>query len=130
MNFDGFTPQPIPRFGSLVQSDDPTLLPYGVASDVQNCHYRPQGVGPRDGKGIRLKFGANNPVSGFGVLRYLAPDNSGQENIQIVGYTQDGNISAASPFNQASLTLLTTNALLALAGLSRTTGLFAQCCQA
>lgn len=128
MNFDGFQPQTIPRFGSLVQSDDQTELPLGVAFEVLNSKYRSQSVGPRDGKGIRLKFGA--PIGGFGVLRYLAPDNSGQENIQIVACTQDGNVSSASPFSQASVQTLTTNTLIALAGLTRTPGLYAQVCQA
>ena len=124
----------MPRFGSLVQSDDVTELPFGVASDVRNCRFRAQSVGPRDGTSVQLRFGAQgNSIGGFGVLRYLAPDNSGDENIQIIAATQvDGNLWAALPFQQGSVTLLTTAQMLAAAGLqpAASMGIFAQCSQA
>lgn len=129
MNFDGFSPQTIPRFGSLVQNDDVTELPLGVASDVQNCDYRTQSVGPRDGKGVKLTFGVGNGVRGVGVLRYLAADKSGQENIAIIACTKDGNVWAASPFVPASKTLLTTPGLVAKIG-PVTPGLYPQMAQA
>ena len=131
MNFDGFQPQAIPRWGSIVQSDDTTELPLGIADDVQNCAFRAQSVGPRDGKAIKLTFGAKgNAIGGLGVLRYLAPDNSGQESIKIIAATQDGNVWGASPFLQSSVQTLTVGDFLAKGLLTLSTGLYAQCCQA
>jgi hypothetical protein len=134
VNFEGYKPQTIPRLGSLVQSDDPTALPYGVASDVQNCSFRAQTVGPRDGTKMKLTFGAKgNSIGGLGMLRYLAPDNSGEEDIQLIVATNgDGNVWGASPFTQSTVQVLTTDQMLANAGLSRSNniGLYAQCAQA
>jgi hypothetical protein len=129
VNFDGYTPQSIPRFGSVVQADDVTELPYGIAEDVENCSYRTQSVGPRDGLGLALTFGQGNDLRGVGVLRYLAADNTGQENIQIIAVTKDGNVSSAAPFNQESITSMT--APLVAAGVIRLApGLYPQLAQA
>ena len=128
MNFDGFTPQAIPRFGSLVQSDDVTELPLGIAEDTQNCHYREQSVGPRDGVGIKLQFGVGNAIRGLGVLRYLAADTTAQENISIIACTKDGRVSSASPFVQASMMDLT--AATIAAGLVLAPNLYPQLAQA
>lgn len=130
MNFDGYQPQTVPRFGSLVQSDDTTELPLGIASDVQNCKYRAQSVGPRDGTSVKLKFGAGNGVRGLGVIRYLAADNSGQENITVVAHTADGNVWGASPFDQSTVRRLTDSNMIAASGLALTPGLRAQLAQA
>jgi hypothetical protein len=130
VNFIGYQPQAIPRFGSAVQSDDVTEQPLGIASDVQNCAYRAQSVRPRDGIGVKLTFGAGNGLGGIGVVRYLAADNSGQENITVIAQTQDGNIWGASPFLQSSVKQLTDSAMVAASGLILARGLSAQCAQA
>lgn len=131
MNFVGFQPQAIPRFGSAVQSDDITEQPYGIAAVVQNCNYRAQSVGPRDGMGVKLTFGVGNALGGIGVIRYLAADNSGQERITIVAGTKtDGNLWSASPFDQTTVQLLTTPTMLQNSGVRLNPGLSAQCSQA
>lgn len=115
MQFDGYTPQAIPRFGSRVDSDDETELPIGIAKDVQNCEYRAQSVGPRDGTGLKLNFGVGKTsgqgVRGFALLRYLAADTSGQENIAVIACTADGKVYSAAPFVQNSIVDLTTTLL-------------------
>ncbi len=40
MNFDGFTPHEFTRFGGLVDNDDPTVLPMGVAAVCKNCRFQ------------------------------------------------------------------------------------------
>jgi hypothetical protein len=130
VNFDGYQPQTLPRIGSLVQSDDVTELPLGIASEVQNCSYRAQSGGVRDGVGIKLVFGEGNSVVGLGMLRYLAADNSGQENISLVACTKDGNVWSASPFSQGTVKQLTDSAMIALSGISLMPGISPQCAQA
>jgi hypothetical protein len=125
MNFGDAKPQALPRFGSVVQWDNPVQLPLGLATTVRNCRYTAQSVATRWGFTNRLKFGAaGSSVAGIAALRYLAADNSGTENINILAYTQtDGNIWSASPFNQATVTQLSTDALMALANIPRSIGL-------
>lgn len=124
MNFEGSTPQLIPRFGSLDQDDDPTQLPLGMAQVVRNGRYKIESVGCRFGLTTRLQLGAqNNPVSGIGAIRFLAPDATNQEIIELLGYTQnDGNVWSVAPFLQGTKKQLTTPAFLAQANLTLTPG--------
>lgn len=121
MNFGDAKPQAIPRFGSVVQWDNPTQLPLGLATSSRNNRYTAQSVGTRYGFKNRLKFGAvNSSVAGLGALRYLSADNNGTELFNLLAYTgADGNVWSAVPFQQGSVTKLTTDTLIALANFPR-----------
>lgn len=125
MDFGDARPQPVPRYGSLVQWDNPVQLPLGLATAVRNCRYTAQSVATRWGYTTRLTFGAQgSAITGLGAIRYLSEDNRGTEIAVLLGYTAtDGNIWAATPFNQTTVSQLSTDALLALANLSRTPNL-------
>ncbi len=125
MDFGDAKPQIVPRFGSPVWWDNPNQLPLGLARIGRNVRYIAQSTGTRWGFLNRLKFGtAGSSVSGIGAVRYLANDNSGLEYLNLLAYTAtDGNIWSAIPFQQLSVTKLSTDALLALANLPRVTGL-------
>ena len=49
MNFDGFIPHEFTRFGGLVDNDDPTVLPMGVAAVCKNCRFQLTTVATRYG---------------------------------------------------------------------------------
>lgn len=118
MEFAGCQPQVIPRFGSLCQWDSPAQLPLGLAQRGRNLRYTAQSVGTRYGLSTRLQVSKNNPLS-LGAVRYLAQDNSNKEVIELLAYTQnDGNLSSLLPFEQSSLTPLTTAAFLKQANLA------------
>jgi hypothetical protein len=114
VNFGGASPQALPRLGSLVLSDDPTQLPYGVASVVRNNRYIENSIDVRYGFRPVLKFGnQGSDLQGFCALRYLGLDNAGDEQMVLGAYTaNDGHIYSASPMDQASVTKLTTDAFL------------------
>lgn len=124
MIFAGCTAQTVPRFGSLCQWDSPVQLPYGLAQVGRNIRYTQESTGCRYGLKTRLQFAENNPVSGLGAIRYLPPDNTNQEIIELLGYTQtDGNVWSVVPFEQPTKLQLTTDAFLAQANLARVPGL-------
>lgn len=118
MNFDGYAKQAIPRFGSLVQWDAPVRLPYGLANTARNVRYTAESVGSRWGLSQLLKFGnENSKVAGFTCLRYLSSDNTGTEVIKAFAYTQaDGNLWAATPWQQNTVTQLTTSSFFTNTG--------------
>jgi hypothetical protein len=125
MNFDGCSPQAIPRYGSVFQWDAPVQLPLGLARIATNLRYTAQSVGSRWGFTNRLKFGVEgSKLSGFTFVRYLAENNSGTEINSIFAYTQsDGNLYAATPFVQSTVAQLSTDALVAESNLARIPGL-------
>ncbi len=49
INFDGFLPHECTRFGGLVDNDDPTVLPMGVAAVCKNCRFQLTTVATRFG---------------------------------------------------------------------------------
>ncbi|HEY6253220.1 MAG TPA: hypothetical protein VI685_24965 [Candidatus Angelobacter sp.] len=49
MNFEGFAPHEFDRWSSLVEQDDPTALPQGVAGVARNVSFRLSSVRTRDG---------------------------------------------------------------------------------
>jgi len=123
LNFEGSTPQAVPRFGSLVEWDNPTQLPLGLAQVGRNLRYQAESVACRYGLSTRLRLAPDNPVTGLGAIRYLAPDNTNQEIIKILAYTQnDGNLWAFNPFLQGSQQQLTGPVFLAQANLPQPTG--------
>ena len=125
MYFGDAKPQAIPRYGSVVQWDDKTQLPLGLADIVRNCRYTAQSVGTRWGFSKRLSFGAQgSSVTGLGILRYIAADTTATELINLLAYTAaDGNLWSAVPFQPGSVAQLSTDALLAQANILRTPGL-------
>ncbi len=54
MNFNGFTPHEYTRFSSLVEQDDATALPVGVATVARNVTFHLASVRTRDG--IQMQF--------------------------------------------------------------------------
>ena len=126
MIFRGYEAQTIPRHGSLVQWDDLTELPLGVAAAVRNCQYRAESIGMRAGLMRMLAIGGNSiSLNGIGVLRYLAQDLSGFENILIAAHRSDGAIFTASPYQQDSVQVVFDST-----GVPGLSGLYAQMCQA
>jgi hypothetical protein len=125
MQFTDCTPQAVPRFGSLSESDAPVQLPLGSALVSRNNRWLPQSVATRWGFTRKLTFGAQgSKLAAAGVIRYLANDESGKEVIGLCAYTQtDGNIYGATPFLQGSVTQLTTDEFVSLANLPRVPGI-------
>ncbi len=65
MNFDGFIPHEFTRFGGLVDNDDPTVLPMGVAAVCKNCRFQLTTVATR--------YGLQTVMQGPNQVRYLRP---------------------------------------------------------
>ncbi|MGP8269107.1 MAG: hypothetical protein ACLQLH_03490 [Terracidiphilus sp.] len=98
-------------------------LPLGLASITRNARYTAQSVGTRYGLSTRLKVSPANPVTALGAIRFLSPAATNAEIIEMLAYTSnDGNLSSMMPFQQNTLTQLTTNAFLAQANLTRVPG--------
>lgn len=76
MNFDGLNPLGISRFCGLVDWDDPTQLPIGIAAISKNSRYTAQSVGTRYGLKRTINSGkAGKAITGLSLLKYLAnPD--------------------------------------------------------
>ena len=69
MNFEGFTPHEFDRWSSLVEQDDPTALPQGVAGVARNVSFRLSSVRTRDG--ITWQFQTptkDQPITGLASL--------------------------------------------------------------
>lgn len=100
-------------------------LPLGTAQISRNNRHTPTQVGTRWGFSNRLTFGAQGSrLASVGTVRFLANDQSGKEVISLSAYTQtDGNIYAATPFLQSTVTLLTTNEFINLANLPLVPGI-------
>ena len=124
MNFDGSTPQAIPRFGSQAQWDSGTLLPLGLASSVRNSRYRAESTGTRYGFANRLQIAATAVLTGVGVVRYLAEDSTGQEYIKLLTYdSASGNIWAATPYVSSTRQIASTAGFQASANIPLTPNL-------
>ena len=70
MNFDGFTPHEFTRFGGLVDNDDPTVLPMGVAAVCRNCRFQLTTVATRYGLQTALQGPNQAPITGLASLIY------------------------------------------------------------
>lgn len=72
MNFDGYKPFEIALFSSLVEQDDCTALPLGVAAVARNVRFHGRSVRTRDG--IQAQFGFHSPnakaITGLASLNY------------------------------------------------------------
>ena len=125
MIFDGCTPQQVERFGSICQWDAAVQLPQGLAQIGRNVRYKAQSAACRFGLSTRIGIAKNNPISGLGAVRYLAPDTTNQEIIELLAYTlNDGNLYSYMPFDPASKVQLTSDAFLAETGLTRTPNVY------
>ena len=77
MNFDGFTPHEFTRFGGLVDNDDPTVLPMGVAAVCKNCRFQLTTVATRYGLQTVMQGPNQAAISGLASLIYT-PENPGE----------------------------------------------------
>src|ERR1700678_1772681 len=82
MNFDGFTPHEFTRFGGLVDNDDPTVLPMGVAAVCRNCRFQLTTVATRYGLQTALQSPNQAAISGLAGLIYT-PENPGETLFQV-----------------------------------------------
>src|SRR5579864_9640242 len=79
MNFEGFSPHEFDRWSSLVEQDDPTALPQGVAGVARNVCFRLNSVRTRDG--ISWQFQSptkDQPITGLASLINQQPTGSTQ----------------------------------------------------
>lgn len=129
MNFEGSKPISIPRYGSSCSYDDEVRLPLGLARIAQNVRYTAQSVGTRFGHSTQLQFGANNSLTGGGLLRYLAAQPGtlnlqAVETILVFAYgASTGSIYSCPPFIQAAQVLLNTAGFTNNSGITVPTGL-------
>jgi hypothetical protein len=104
-------------------------LPLGLARISRNQRFTAQSTATRFGHSAQLQFGANNSLTGGGLLRYLAAQ-PGTLNLQAVetillfayGFV-DGNIYSCPPFLQANNLTLTDAAFFLNTGFTAFTGL-------
>jgi len=82
MNFDGFIPHEFTRFGGLVDNDDPTVLPMGVAAVCKNCRFQLTTVATRYGLQTALQGPNQAAISGLASLIYT-PENPGETLFQV-----------------------------------------------
>jgi len=79
VNFEGFTPHEFNRWSSLVEQDDPTALPEGVAGVARNISFRLNSVRTRDG--INWQFQTptkDQPITGLASLINQQPSANTQ----------------------------------------------------
>ena len=73
--FIGYSDVPVLRWGSLVEVDDPTQIPIGLAMISQNSRYLEQSVAPRFGMPRAFATGHLEPITGLGFLSYQGNSN-------------------------------------------------------
>ncbi len=105
MNFAGFAPHEFTRWSSLVEQDDPTALPIGLAAVAKNVTFHLTSVRTRDG--IQMQFqappdptnpGQTPPISGLGSLKYQqpSPDKPPDKRIPLM-FDMAGRVFVESP---------------------------------
>jgi hypothetical protein len=106
MNFDGYTPAIIERFSSMVEADDPTALPLGVAVVARNCRFHLTSVRTRDG--IQSKYGFVLPDGGA-VTGLVAQKVGGvQGDLQVpLAFSSLGDLYQESPAGSGQVVRLT-----------------------
>ncbi len=103
MNFDGFTPHEFTRFGGLVDNDDATVLPVGVAAVCKNCRFQLTTVATRYGLQTALQGPNQAPVSGLASLTYT-PENPGETLFQApMMFDTDGFLLVEEPAGSGRL---------------------------
>src|SRR5580658_436073 len=97
MNFDGFTPHEFTRFGGLVDNDDPTVLPMGVAAVCKNCRFQLTTVATRYGLQTTMQGPNQAAISGLASLIYT-PENPGETLFQVpLVFDTDGYLLVERP---------------------------------
>jgi len=97
MNFDGFIPHEFTRFGGLVDNDDPTVLPMGVAAVCKNCRFQLTTVATRYGLQTALQGPNQAGISGLAGLIYT-PENPGETLFQVpMVFDTDGFLLVEKP---------------------------------
>jgi hypothetical protein len=82
LNFSGLTPAPIARFGGYVGSEDPTVLPLGIAAVAKNVRFQLTSVFTRYGLQTAMTSQNAVPISGLASLIYT-PENPGETLFQV-----------------------------------------------
>jgi hypothetical protein len=103
MNFDGFLPHEFTRFGGLVDNDDPTVLPMGVAAVCRNCRFQLTTVATRYGLQTVMQGPNQVPISGLASLIYT-PENPGETLFQVpMVFDTDGYLLVERPAGSGRL---------------------------
>lgn len=103
MNFDGFTPHEFTRFGGLVDNDDPTVLPMGVAAVCRNCRFQLTTVATRYGLQTALQGPNQAPITGLASLIYT-PETVGETLFQApLLFDSDGFVLVEQPAGSGRL---------------------------
>src|SRR5271163_72506 len=103
MNFDGFIPHEFTRFGGLVDNDDPTVLPMGVAAVCRNCRFQLTAVATRYGLQTALQGPNQTPITGLASLIYT-PENPGETLFQVpMVFDTDGFLLIERPVGSGTL---------------------------
>ena len=106
MNFSGFAPHEFGRFSSLVEQDDPTVLPVGLAAAARNVTFHLTSVRTRDGLQTQFQTATQDqPVTGLASLKYQ--QSSGDTQAPIV-FDFGGRLYVESPAGSGSLTAVAT----------------------
>lgn len=113
MGFNGYTPYPMERFTSLVEQDDVTNLPLGVAAVARNVQFHLTAVRTRWGISQRIgnawvgmNTGTNKPVTGLYSLKYNGNGVTADKQVPLV-YDQAGNLKVESPAGSGILVPVT-----------------------
>jgi hypothetical protein len=103
VNFSGFQPYPFTRFGGIVDSEDPTILPLGVAAVCKNCRFQLTSVFCRYGLQTAATSPNAVPISGlFGAI--YTPENPGETLFQApLVFDTDGYLLIEKPVGSGSL---------------------------
>ncbi len=103
MNFEGFLPHEFTRFGGLVDNDDPTVLPMGVAAVCKNCRFQLTTVATRYGLQTALQGPNQAAITGLASLIYT-PENPGETLFQVpMVFDTDGYLLVESPAGSGRL---------------------------
>ena len=103
MNFDGFTPHEFTRFGGLVDNDDPTVLPMGVAVVCKNCRFQLTTVATRYGLQTVMQGPNQAAISGLASLIYT-PENPGETLFQVpLVFDTDGYLLVDQPSTRTEI---------------------------
>src|SRR5262249_6875574 len=101
MNFEGFTPHEFNRWSSLVEQDDPTALPEGVAGVARNVTVCLNSVRTRGGITCQSKPPRKaQPITGLASLINHQPAASTQ--VPLI-FDMNGNLYVESPAGSGAL---------------------------
>jgi hypothetical protein len=100
-------PHEVTRFGGLVDNDDPTVLPIGVAAVCKNCRFQLTTVATRFGLQTAMQGPNQAPISGIASLIYT-PENPGETLFQVpMIFDTDGFLLIEAPIGSGHLKRIT-----------------------